>query len=116
MLDGGEGTDTVNYYDSGDSVTVNLGGNNTGGDAAGDTLTSIENVQGSEEDDEITGDANDNDLFGWLGNDKLTGGDGKDKLRGHMGDDEIDGGAGDDWIRGGAGEDMIDRRHLASTP
>ena len=66
MLTGGEGTDTVNYYDSGDGVTVDLsisGAQSTtnNGDASGDTITGVENVQGSDEDDKITG----NSVAGW---------------------------------------------------
>ena len=100
--------DTANYYDSTEGVTVDLAaGTGMGGTAAGDTLTNIENVQGSKYGDMITGDDEANDLFGWLGDDTLTGGDGKDMLRGHMGDDSLAGGAGDDWLRGGAGADKL---------
>ena len=129
MLMGGPGIDVANYYESDAGVTVNLAGgidhdddadtdpvNGKGGTAQGDTLTGIENVQGSMYADMITGNSvaagtegvQSNDLFGWLGNDELTGGAGADKLRGHMGDDTIDGMGGDDWIRGGEGADVID--------
>ncbi len=46
---GGEGADGVSFAASTDGVTVDLAaGTGSGGDAAGDTYTSIENVQGSE--------------------------------------------------------------------
>jgi Ca2+-binding RTX toxin-like protein len=47
-LTGGSGTDTADYSASGSAVTVNLLTNvNTGGDAASDSLSGIENVTGS---------------------------------------------------------------------
>ncbi|MGI9357636.1 MAG: hypothetical protein ACR2PF_21075, partial [Rhizobiaceae bacterium] len=63
-LIGGEGFDTAFYGNSG-SVTVNLGGGaNTGGEAAGDTFATVENVRGSAFNDTITGDALANALIG----------------------------------------------------
>src|SRR5213078_1917485 len=59
--------------------TVNLATNvNTGGDAAGDSLSGIENITGSAYDDTITGDANANVLSGGAGADTLIGGGGTD--------------------------------------
>jgi len=47
-LIGGTGNDTASYALSGAGVTVNLGaGTGGGGDAAGDTLSEIENLIGS---------------------------------------------------------------------
>ena len=60
-----------------EAVTVNLAdGHVSRGDAAGDTLTSIENVFGSESGDNLTGDAGANRLGGHGGDDTLTGNDG----------------------------------------
>ena len=79
FLDGGEGADTAAYTGSAEAVTVNLGTNTaTGGDAQGDTFTSIENLSGSAHDDTLTGDAGDNVLEGRAGADVLDGGDGLD--------------------------------------
>lgn len=87
-LDGGSGTDTANYGDSDSGVTVNLAaGTGQGGTAQGDTLTEIENVDGSDHDDELTGDQFDNKLHGGGGNDILTGGGGADSLWGGYGND-----------------------------
>lgn len=98
-LDGGNGTDGVGYGGSTVAVTVNLATNvNTGGDAAGDTLTSIETIIGSAYNDSITGDANANTLYGAVGNDTLNGGDGNDWLQGEAGSDTIDGGNGTDIV------------------
>ncbi len=97
-LDGGGGLDTASYSTSAAAVTINLLTNTlTGGDAGGDTLISIENLEGSAFADSLTGDANNN---------LLNGGDGNDSLNGDNGDDALIGGAGADIINGGNGSDM----------
>ena len=78
-LVGGPGLDTASYAGSAAAVTVNLlDGSATGGDAAGDTLESIEHLTGSGHDDVLTGDAGDNVLEGGPGADTLDGGMGTD--------------------------------------
>lgn len=57
--------------------------------AAGDRLTSIEEVIGSVYRDHIIGNDADN------------------RLSGNLGDDILQGGAGDDWLQGGAGRDEM---------
>ncbi len=107
-LDGGAGTDTADYSGSGTAVTVNLAtGSGSGGDAQGDTLISIENLDGSDHDDSLTGDGHDNTLDGGAGNDTLIGGAGDDRLRGRDGDDTLDGGAGADDLEGDGGNDIL---------
>ena len=102
-LDGGAGTDTASYATSTAAVTVDLSaGTGSGGTAAGDTLTAVENVTGSDYADTLTGDTGANSLDGGSGNDTLSGGDGNDTLQGGAGDDSLSGGAGDDIIYGGA--------------
>ena len=72
-LIGGSGSDTASYAASGAGVTVNLGaGTASGGDAAGDTLSGIENLIGSAQADTLTGDGGDNVLEGGAGGDTLT--------------------------------------------
>lgn len=89
-MDGGTGIDTARYANSGAGVTVNLVTNvNSGGDAAGDTLTNIENVVGSQYGDTITGDANNNRIEGLNGDDILKGGLGNDALFGGAGADRF---------------------------
>ncbi|MBC6438307.1 MAG: hypothetical protein GDA52_09285 [Rhodobacteraceae bacterium] len=117
-LDGGDGADDTASYagsDAGVDVTVN-GMSNTGGDAAGDTLTNIENLIGSDHNDTLTGDAGANRLDGGDGDDVLNGGleadtlhgdAGNDSLRGDGGDDALHGGADDDTLVGGAGNDAL---------
>ncbi|MHB2166902.1 S8 family serine peptidase [Alsobacter sp. R-9] len=106
-LDGGVGTDTASYAASAAAVTVNLTTKvNTGGDAQGDVLVSIENVTGSGFADVITGDGGNNLLDGGAGNDRLLGAGGVDSLVGGTGNDTLLGGAGNDVLRGSAGNDV----------
>lgn len=93
-LDGGDGNDTASYAGSAQAVTVSLLlGVGSGGDAQGDTLSNIENLIGSDNNDTLTGDTNANRLEGGRGNDRLNSGGGADTLVGGLGDDvyEING-------------------------
>ena len=109
QLDGGRGSDTASYANSDAAVQVDLAaGTTAGGHAAGDVLTGIENLNGSQFDDTLTGDLQDNALRGGDGNDTLDGGGGADMLAGQAGDDILSGGGGDDVLVGGAGNDSLD--------
>ncbi|MFI0844466.1 calcium-binding protein [Mesorhizobium sp. IMUNJ 23232] len=80
-LQGEDGIDWASYRGSSAGVVVDLtSGTATGGDAGGDTLTSIENLMGSSFVDVLTGNAGDNVLNdgGVGGADTLTGGGGND--------------------------------------
>ncbi|MDJ0716024.1 MAG: chondroitinase-B domain-containing protein [Prochloraceae cyanobacterium] len=86
-IEGGLGSDTASYDDSNQAVNVNLAtGINSGGDAAGDILSGIENLIGSDENDTLTGNGGINSIEGGDGNDLLIGSAGADILDG--GDDE----------------------------
>ncbi len=112
--------DTARYARSSAAVRIDLRNTTTGqsgGDAAGDILTGIENLTGSAFADNLTGDdgANridgldgNNIIYGMGGDDVLIGGAGVDQLYGGAGDDAIAGGAGNDGGYGGAGNDRID--------
>lgn len=65
-LDGGPGIDRAGYFESEQAVTVDLGANTASG-GEGDTLTSIENLSGSDYDDHLMGDSNANVLEGMWG-------------------------------------------------
>ncbi|TSD81404.1 hypothetical protein FFK22_042410, partial [Mycobacterium sp. KBS0706] len=93
------------YQAEASGVGVNLATGNASGAAAGDTYVSIENVAGSNFDDQLTGDAGANTLAGNGGGDTLDGGAGADILNGGDGDDALRGGAGADLLDGGAGRD-----------
>ena len=107
-LDGGLGTDFADYSDSTLAVTVNLQvGPGAGGDAAGDTYSSIEGLIGSAFNDvfnglttstTLIGNDGDDSLSGAAGNDALFGGAGNDTLRGGLGADSLDGGVGIDTV------------------
>ncbi|WP_085035761.1 beta strand repeat-containing protein [Ensifer aridi] len=141
MLNGGAGTDTADYSTSAVAVTVSLPSDPSrtsrgyGGDAAGDTLSSIENLTGSAGNDLLTGNRLDNQLVGNAGEDILRGMDGNDLLVGdgmvdvdmdgvpddenmdgipdgvdedEVGaDDVLDGGFGNDRLYGGGGNDTL---------
>ncbi|MGO1080370.1 calcium-binding protein [Inquilinus sp. CA228] len=108
QLTGGDGIDTASYASSAAGVSVNLAtGAASGGDAAGDTFSSIEQVLGSGFVDTITGNAGANTLWGMAGNDVLTGGIGADVLKGGAGSDTFRYvGTGDSTVAA-AGRDTI---------
>jgi Ca2+-binding RTX toxin-like protein len=97
VINGGNGFDTVSYANSTSAVFVELDFNRGGGD----TLLSIENVDGSRFGDFLDGDNN-----GTIGN-QLRGLDGADQLNGFSGQDVLDGGNDNDIVLGGAGEDTV---------
>jgi Ca2+-binding RTX toxin-like protein len=100
VVNGGLGFDTVDYSASGAGISINLGaGTASGGDAAGDTLASIESVVGT-----ASGDT----LIGAVGSQTLSGGGGIDSIDGGSGDDILNGGDGNDLIAAGGGNDVID--------
>jgi Ca2+-binding RTX toxin-like protein len=110
-IDGGAGTDTLDYDGYARSaVTIDLGaGTAAGGGTAGAgsaALASIERAVGGAYDDDITGSAGDNELFGRGGNDTLKGGSGNDTLWGGVGDDTLAGGGGNDVLAGSHGNDI----------
>lgn len=81
--------DTVTYVSAAAGVTVSLlitDAQNTIG-AGFDTLTSIENLTGSQFNDNLTGDIGNNVLRGGGGNDTLRGWNGADTLIGERGND-----------------------------
>ncbi len=93
QLNGGDDRDTAAYTQSEEAVQISLeDGLGLGGTAEGDVLINIENLAGSDFDDQLTGNAENNSLTGQEGNDQLAGGEGNDWLRGGMGADQLDGG------------------------
>lgn len=90
-LDGGIGADTASYASAGGAVTVKLavaGAQNTVG-AGFDTLISIENLVGSDFDDNLTGTTGANTIWGGAGNDLIKADAGNDTVYGGLGDDDI---------------------------
>ncbi len=129
-IDGGDGSDTVNYTTStsatGLVINLSLGfaanysrirsdylervstprisfdSNWSDGYLGSDSLVNIENIIGSNFDDVIHGDSKKNQISGALGRDKLYGGGGDDNFI--MSPSKLDG----DIIDGGDGTDTID--------
>ena len=98
-LNGGAGIDTASYQGSDASVTVDLQYERyEGGHAEGDVLAGIENVTGSDYDDDLRGDD---------GANYLKGGPGADYLIGRAGPDRLDGGDGIDNINYSASDTGI---------
>src|SRR5699024_2966504 len=97
-------------------ITITLGANGTlagfsasGGDAAGDKITNVEDISGTWLADKLTGNNLDNELSGGaFGNDVLIGMAGNDTLDGITDDDVPVGGAGNDALDGGDGVDTAD--------
>jgi hypothetical protein len=101
FLDGGPGFDSASYAASPGGVTINLATNvNTGGDAQGDTLISIEAIVGSAFADNITGSLVSETFTGGGGADYLSGGAGYDRFFIGTGSEgsSIDGGADSDTL------------------
>jgi hypothetical protein len=119
VINGGEDIDEVSYSFFAGPIDANLStgvvrfpGNST----RVDTLTSVENLTGTNGNDVIRGNSLANRLNGsggndWIyggsGNDVLYGGDGNDHLFGEAHVDTLFGGNGNDWLDGGDGVDEI---------
>lgn len=106
-LEGGLGRDLVSHADAAAGVRLDLanGALNTG-DARGDVLVGIEDLEGSGQGDTLGGDGGANGLWGLDGNDLLQGRAGNDTLWGGAGDDTLMGGLGADLLEGGTGLDI----------
>jgi len=98
LLDGGAGIDAASYAGASAGVRIDLAtGLGAAGDAKGDALVSIENLEGGRGNDTLWGNAGGNLLSGGLGQDLAYGRDGADTL---------DGGTGADTLLGGTGNDL----------
>ncbi|WP_088182258.1 M10 family metallopeptidase [Sphingobium sp. Z007] len=111
-IDGGSGTDRLdlsNYtLTYGATVDLSAGSWDFNPSFGGPyTITSVENVDGTQLADTITGDSNDNAINGNSGNDTLKGGIGLDIIHGNGGNDVIQGGFGIDTVYGDAGDDVF---------
>lgn len=106
LLSGGAGFDWASYREAVAGIRLDMANaaqNN--GDAAGDSLTGIEAIEGSAFADDLRGDTMANLLSGGGGNDTLSGRAEADSLYGGAGDDLLDGGTGADYLGGAEGQD-----------
>jgi VCBS repeat-containing protein len=94
FMNGGGGTDTASYELATTGVTVNFTTPtlNTGA-AAGDTYSGIDNLRGSNFDDNLTANGASQTIEGLAGNDTINGAGGNDTLIGGLGNDTLTGGA-----------------------
>jgi serralysin len=107
-LEGGADWDTVSYWAAAGAVQVYLWGTGYNkGEAAGDTYSGIEVIDGSRFGDVLEGDGSANTFWADAGDDTLKGGAGSDTLSGGDGSDRLDGGLGADRLDGGAGSDTV---------
>lgn len=106
-FDGGAGDDTVTFQWSGPGIAVDLIYGGVGGEVHGDVYVAIENVIGSNYNDDLTGDFGGNAIYGGDGDDWLSGRDGADRLEGGAGSDSLWGGSGNDILLGGDGDDLL---------
>ena len=115
-IDGGAGVDDeLDYFDSGGGDEIAHGpvvvdmvaGTASDGFGGTDTFTNIENIRGSEFNDNILGNDGNNNLRGDAGNDTIDGGLGDNHLDGGQGNDIIISRSRQDGIEGGAGDDTI---------
>jgi Ca2+-binding RTX toxin-like protein len=79
----------------------------SGGDAQGEIIGGLANVEGSAQGDVILGNEYYNLILGSGGSDILTGAEDNDTIDGGDGSDTIDGGSGDDSLAGGVGRDVV---------
>lgn len=97
-LDGSGGVDSTDYVLATGPVTVDLAAGTATGADGNDTLVDVEQIIGSEFDDELFGDSGPNFIRGAGGIDTIHGRAGNDALGGNAGCDLIHGGAGDDQV------------------
>ncbi len=109
VLNGGLGVDTASYATATAAVTVNLGlttAQITGG-AGTDTLTTVENLIGSNFNDTLTGDGNANVLEGGAGDDVMDGGAGVDTASYASAASAVTADVASGIATGGAGNDTL---------
>jgi Ca2+-binding RTX toxin-like protein len=104
IVDGGADFDLASYFAETAGAVINFNTQSlNAGSAVGDTLVSIERINGSNTGgDTLRGDGSSNTFFGFGGVDALFGDAGIDTLNGGAGDDSLYGGAGGDAMDGGA--------------
>jgi Ca2+-binding RTX toxin-like protein len=89
LVDGGTGTNALDYSASTSEIYVNL---TTGAATGTGSIANIRNVTGGQSNDILVGDDNDNSLTGMGGRNLIIGGRGKDTLRAGVGGDILIGG------------------------
>ncbi len=113
---GFDGEDGTSYLTSNGGVQVDLAtGYGHGGDAEGDHLSSMEDVEGTLFDDVLRGNAAANLLDGIYGDDIIEGRGGADTITAGAGDDTIYALGDGDKIDAGSGQDLLSYAHRTSS-
>jgi len=119
FIDGAGGFDNLDYFNSTDGVTVDLGNQGLAqfisGSQGTDTFANMEGVAGSFHNDVLTGSAGDEYFEARDGDDTVSGGGGADNILGGEGNDSLSGGLGNDSLDGGIGHDFLDGEGNADT-
>lgn len=91
VINGGSGSDTVSYRKSSRGVQISLqDGTAKGGDAQGDQISAIENIEGSDQADILQGSSATGQLFGLDGSDIFLASAGATQFVGGEGIDTVD--------------------------
>ncbi|HVV92147.1 MAG TPA: S8 family serine peptidase [Hyphomicrobiales bacterium] len=106
-IDGGGGSDTLDYSAAKKAVTVDFAHGTAKGFGGTDSFHGIAAVIGGHAGDHLAGAAGAQTLSGAGGADRIAGGSGNDVLNGGLGNDILDGGAGKDRLSGGGGHDSF---------
>lgn len=124
FIDGAGGFDNLDYFNSTDGVTVDLGSQGVGqfisASQGTDTFLNMEGVASSFHDDVLNGSIGDEYFEARGGNDTISAGGGADNILGGDGDDLFDFNTGDgadriqDFQAGAGSDDVIDLVGLAS--
>jgi Ca2+-binding RTX toxin-like protein len=103
-IDGGSGTDLLDYSAYTTAVTVNLGAGTATGTGG---VSGFEDIAGGDGNDLLAGNAAANDISGGNGDDIILGLAGNDTLDGNAGMDIVAGGSGADTVHGNNGDDIL---------
>ncbi|MEX0282836.1 MAG: spondin domain-containing protein, partial [Arenibacterium sp.] len=119
FLKGGDGNDTNSFINIGADVVADLGTGSASYQtnaktAVFESFSGFENLDGSDNDDQLFGDGGGNSLTGNDGNDLLVGRGGADVLEGGDGNDTLRGGGGADVTDGGTGIDTADFQDIGA--
>jgi Ca2+-binding RTX toxin-like protein len=107
VFDGGDGVDTLSYSNATAAVTANLNTGTATGGSGNDVLTHLENLFGSDFNDQLTGSDADNLIKGLGGNDTLDGGLGVDTLSYSGATAAVTANLATGKVTGGAGNDLV---------
>ena len=106
LYDGEAGIDTLDLSALTKGVEIDLKDGTTR--FGSDTIKNIENLIGTEKNDDISGNSQANELHGGAGNDDIDGEGGDDMVFGEAGLDNLKGGSGNDLLDGGADNDKLE--------